>query len=557
MVSSWQGRVVDGRYTLEAMLGEGGMGVVYRARHALTGGEVALKLMHPHVAALPDVANRFLAEARAPAAIGHPGIVKVTDAGKTPDGELYLVMELLRGETLRQRLDRGRPPPELAFRYAARILDPLVAAHAAGIIHRDLKPENVFMVEDGALKLLDFGIAKVEAPGAAATATGSVMGTANYMSPEQLRDTSKVDQRADLWAVSVILFEALTGKRPFDGPSAPDVVVNILSKPAPPPSSAMSPCPPELDAFFARAFASDPAKRFASAAEMAAAVASLSPSSVVAHAQSAVALGPTTLASSVSSVGGAGAVASSPNVISVVKVPSGPAVPSTTMRSEYNPLLEAHPALLAPTLPPRKKLPTAAWIAIGLFGLVGASGAVALAISRFTGDPAPAPTQPPRHAASVASHPHAAGESDEALCERACEQLERCTAVSGSNCRAECVRNVEYRTCARPLHHADCKGSAMCAISVGCPGKLPQGHATCRQTAECEFSCNQHKVSSVACSCGCVHEMAPDRAIELAANNLCGVTYCATDCKAPANPLICGACMTQHCKAPNQGCLSH
>ncbi len=113
MVSSWQGRVVDGRYTLEALLGEGGMGVVYRARHALTGGEVALKLMHPHIAALPDVATRFLAEARAPAAIGHPGIVKVTDAGKTSVGELYLVMELLRGETLRQRLDRAHVAPEL------------------------------------------------------------------------------------------------------------------------------------------------------------------------------------------------------------------------------------------------------------------------------------------------------------------------------------------------------------------------------------------------------------------------------------------------------------
>ena len=97
----------------------------------------------------------------------------------------------------------------------------------------------------------------------------------------------------------------------------------------------------------------------------------------------------------------------------------------------------------------------------------------------------------------------------------------------------------------------------MCALAVGCPGKLPQGHATCRQAAECEFACNQHKGSNVACGCGCVHEMAPEKAVELAGNNLCGVTYCATDCKPPANALVCGLCMTQHCKAQNQACLSH
>jgi hypothetical protein len=322
----------------------------------------------------------------------------------------------------------------------------------------------------------------------------------------------------------------------------------------------MSPCPPELDAFFARAFAGDPARRFANAAEMTAAIAALAPGSGVVQAGSAAALGPTTLASSVSQL--AASVATPKSAVPVVYAPPAGGIPSTTLRSEYNPLLEAHPAAPsspdAPAARARKKLPAAAWIGIGLGGLVVASGALALVIGAVSRDPSP-PPQPSHHAAPVASHPHPASESEDALCERACEELERCTNVTGSNCRAECARNAEYRACVRPLHRADCKGAALCALAVGCPGRAPQGRATCKQAAECEFSCEQHKAgaAATACGCACVHELSADKAIELAANNLCGVTYCQTDCKPPANPVICGACMVQHCKAPNQACLSH
>jgi serine/threonine protein kinase len=263
------GRVIDDRYEVEAIIGKGGMGVVARARHRYTHAHVALKTLHPHLRLEGDLAARFLAEARAPAAIGHPNIVAVSDAGVAKDGVLYLAMELLEGESLRARLRKPLPLAE-AKRICVELLSALGAAHAAGFVHRDLKPENVFLTKEGAVKLLDFGIAKVLADGIARgeTAFGTVMGTIAYAAPEQLRDASAVDGRADLWAMGVIFYELVTGELPYVATTFSAMLLKVLSEPP-------RPAPPALQPLFARALARDAKDRFQTAAEMSAAISEL------------------------------------------------------------------------------------------------------------------------------------------------------------------------------------------------------------------------------------------------------------------------------------------
>jgi serine/threonine protein kinase len=174
------GRVIDGRYVVEAEIGAGGMGVVLRARHQFTGAFHAVKMLRPDYALDAETRQRFLAEARAPNAIGHRGIVQITDANTTPEGELYLVMELLDGLPLRAALQHRTFSPDQIRRIVAELCDALAAAHARGFVHRDLKPENVFLcAPNDAVKILDFGIAKVLQAGVstARTAAGVMMGT--------------------------------------------------------------------------------------------------------------------------------------------------------------------------------------------------------------------------------------------------------------------------------------------------------------------------------------------------------------------------------------------
>src|SRR6187431_479863 len=211
-----------GRYEIVSPLGAGGMGEVYRARDSRLDRDVAIKILPESVARDPERLARFEREAKAVAALSHPNILALHDAG-TEDGTTFAVMELLDGETLRDRLASGPLPVRRAIDTAVQVARGLAAAHAKGLVHRDLKPENVFLVADGQVKILDFGLAKAADPGdSSATAThapamtdpGTVIGTVGYMAPEQVRGHA-VDARTDLFALGSVFYEMLTGQRAF------------------------------------------------------------------------------------------------------------------------------------------------------------------------------------------------------------------------------------------------------------------------------------------------------------------------------------------------------
>jgi eukaryotic-like serine/threonine-protein kinase len=229
------GTLVDGRYEMECVLGEGGMGTVYRVRHCSLGKRFALKVMRADMAQEGELAARFIQEARAAAAIGHPNIVQITDFGELPNGAPYFVMELLDGTPLSKLLRRGGPPPfARAVRILKQVAAALAAAHAAGVVHRDLKPDNIHIASNDVVKVLDFGVAKVAGAGRL-TRTGMVFGTPHYMSPEQASGAA-VDHRADIYALGIIMYEMFAGRVPFEADSYMGVLTKHMFMAPEPPS---------------------------------------------------------------------------------------------------------------------------------------------------------------------------------------------------------------------------------------------------------------------------------------------------------------------------------
>jgi serine/threonine-protein kinase len=264
---------VIGPYTVEGLIGAGGMGRVYRGHDTRIGRPVAIKLLPAAYAADADRLRRFEQEARASGALSHPNVLTLYDVG-TADGRPYLVTELVDGETLRDRVTRGPLSPARACDIASAIARGLAAAHAKGIVHRDLKPENVMVTRDGRVKILDFGIAKLQAPGDAAAATsprqtdpGVMVGTAGYMAPEQARSV-ETDGRADVFALGAILFELLTGRRAFDAESRIDTLHASLHD-DPIAGVETGHWPPALVRIVRRCLEKGPEARFQSAGDLA------------------------------------------------------------------------------------------------------------------------------------------------------------------------------------------------------------------------------------------------------------------------------------------------
>ena len=261
------GQILGGRYRLIELLGQGGMATIYRAADTGLGRDVALKLLRPEYLRDPDFSSRFRQEAQAAASLSHPNVVTVYDYGEDPSGP-FIVMELVDGEDLATILRRsGSLPPRQAARIAAGVGRALGAAHASGIVHRDVKPGNVLIGRDGRVKVVDFGIARAVAE-AQVTLPGTTLGSVHYFSPEQARGDATT-AASDIYSLGIVLFEMLTGGRPWEGDSAAGVALARLSGPIPDPATARPSVPGELAAITRRALARDPAERFPSASAMA------------------------------------------------------------------------------------------------------------------------------------------------------------------------------------------------------------------------------------------------------------------------------------------------
>jgi len=268
-------RLLAGKYRLIRPLGQGAMGEVWQAEHLTLHSLVAIKLLDPEIATSMLNIERFLREARAAATLRSPHVVQILDHG-VDEGTPYIVMEQLEGESLADRLEHCSKLslPDTA-RIVTHIARALARAHAAGIVHRDLKPDNVFLVsndDEEIAKLLDFGIAKllheVRGTEQSSTIPGVLVGTPYYMSPEQAAGASTLDHRADIWALGVIAFECLLGRRPFEGSTLPGLLLKIREEPQPIPSHE-GPVPAGFDAWFARACARNVNERFPSAKQAA------------------------------------------------------------------------------------------------------------------------------------------------------------------------------------------------------------------------------------------------------------------------------------------------
>jgi serine/threonine-protein kinase len=283
---SFEGQIVSGQYRVGRLVGTGGMGPVWLGVHMGLGTKVAIKFIRPQFAERPDARRRFEIEARAAASVSSRHAVKVYDYGLTDQGRPYIVMEYLEGESLSEALIRRGPfPPQEAAIVIADAAKALAKAHAANIVHRDLKPDNVFLATNAegvdqepfgyVVKLVDFGIAKMldaDTTGSGGlkgpTQEGSVIGTPNFMSPEQLTVGGVPNALTDIWSLGACAYAAFTARIPFEGEVLGDIVLKVCVEPMPLPSKLVPNCPPGLDGWFLRACHREAEKRFQSAQEL-------------------------------------------------------------------------------------------------------------------------------------------------------------------------------------------------------------------------------------------------------------------------------------------------
>jgi serine/threonine protein kinase len=268
-----------GRYEITGHLGAGGMGVVYRARDAQLGRDVAVKVLNDRSASQPSRIERFAREAQAVARLSHPNILAIHDFG-THEGIAYSVTELLQGQTLADRIQKGPIPLNKAFEICRAIAEGLAAAHGEGIIHRDIKPSNIFITSTGQVKILDFGIARLReqpadesspgsmAPTESLTGAAGMIGTVGYMSPEQI-DGKPVDGRSDIFGLGCVMYEILTGRRAFRGKTSTDTMLAILGKDPEPIRSQRPEVPQSVELIVERCLEKQPGERFESARDIA------------------------------------------------------------------------------------------------------------------------------------------------------------------------------------------------------------------------------------------------------------------------------------------------
>lgn len=274
------GQTIDGKYRIVRLIGEGGMGAVYEGENVRIRRKVAIKLLHTGVASNAEMVQRFEREAQVAGTVGNDHILEILDLGALPNGDRYMVMEFLEGETLTDRIKaRTRLQATDAVNIVRQMLTGLEAAHGAGIVHRDLKPDNIFVLRSKAgvkdfVKIIDFGISKFTEHGASTrmTRTGALMGTPHYMAPEQATGSTEIDRRTDIYAVGIILYEAVTGRVPFQAETFNQLLFEIALARITPARQIVPELDAAIDSIIMKASARDPAQRFQTCAEFSAAL---------------------------------------------------------------------------------------------------------------------------------------------------------------------------------------------------------------------------------------------------------------------------------------------
>jgi serine/threonine-protein kinase len=376
-----------GNYRLLEVLGKGGMGVVYRGEHSLLGRQAAIKVLRTELSRRADIVARFFNEARATSQVRHPSIVSCLDFGHDRGGSAYIVMELLEGENVRDRLDREECLPwTRAITIARQVASALGAAHRLGVVHRDLKPDNIFLVEDADVvggeraKVLDFGIAKLADETGVGnvfkTRTGSLIGTPVYMSPEQCRGAGQVDERTDIYSLGCVLYQMVCGRPPFVGEGHGDLITMHMTVPPKPPRQLEPTVPEWLEHVILRMLLKNPDDRHGDMAEVIADLERL----------------------------GAVAIAT-PSPVPVGRMAKGTPAPPTTLAMSAAELLLTTPV----------ERPAARWRLPVAIGVLVTAGAIAFALAAGSGDdrdvstvevtPSPPPPPPASPAVAVSDQP--------------------------------------------------------------------------------------------------------------------------------------------------------